>query len=159
MTSLPLYDRDIPRALQDLSQLLPDVPTIEEPQQPEDPSTPPTEEPTSQADDSAAHDPAQVQVAHHQPEGPSNDPPVFIMPSGYTQTGCQICQPARFAYAAYRCKNMTQTGIKSVFDFHPFASLRVFTSTITQPDGYPNVMPLNVAMQQPNWDKFIDAMA
>ena len=60
---------------------------------------------------------------------------------------------------AYQCNNMAQTGIKSIFDFHPFASLRAFASTIAKPDGYPNAMLLNVAMQQPDWDKFIDAMA
>ena len=46
--SLPLYARDIPQALQDLSQFLQDVPTPEEDHQPEDPSIPPTEEPTNQ---------------------------------------------------------------------------------------------------------------
>ena len=54
---------------------------------------------------------------------------------------------------------MAQTGIRSAFDCHPFASLQAFASTIAQPDGYPDAMPLNVAMQQPDWDKFIDAMA
>ena len=159
-TSLPLYGRDIPQALQDLSQLLPDAPTTEDKQRHEEPSTPPTEEPTtSQAETSDTQDPAQVQVDHHQPAAPSNDPPVIIVPSGYTRTGHQICQPARFVYAAYHCKNLAQSGIQSVFNFHLFASLRAFASTIAQPDGYPNAMPLNMAMQQPDWDKFIDAMA
>ena len=54
---------------------------------------------------------------------------------------------------------MAQTSIKSIFDFHLFASLQAFASTITQPDGYPDAMPLNMAMQQPDQDKFIDAMA
>ena len=30
---------------------------------------------------------------------------------------------------------------------------------MTQPDGYPDAMPLNVAMQQTDRDKFIDTMA
>ena len=50
-------------------------------------------------------------------------------------------------------------GIQSILNFHPFASLRAFASTITQPDGYPDAMPLNVALQQPDRDKFIHAMA
>ena len=122
-TSLPLYGRDIPQALHDLFQLLPDAPTTEDNQRHEEPSTPPTEEPTSQVENSETQDPAQVQVDHHQPAAPSNDPPVVITPSGYTQTRHQICLPARFAYVAYHCKNLAQTGIWSVFDFHPFASL------------------------------------
>ena len=158
-TSLPPYGRDIPQALQDLSQLLLDAPTTEDNQGHEEPSTPPTEEQTSQVENSETQDPAQVQVDHHQPAAPSNDPPVVIAPSGYTRTGRQIRQPARFAYAAYHYKNLAQTVIRSVFKFHPLASLQAFASTITQPDGYPDAMPLNVAMQQPDRDKFIDAMA
>ena len=50
-------------------------------------------------------------------------------------------------------------GIQSILNFHLFASLRAFASTITQPDGYPDAMPLNVALQQPDRDKFIHAMA
>ena len=57
-----------------------------------------------------------------------------------------------FAYVAYNCKTMAQTSIQ-------FASLQAFASTTAQPDGYPNAMPLNVAMQQRDWDKFIEAMA
>ena len=123
VNSLPPYGRDIPQALHNLSQLLPDVPTLEEDHQPEELSIPPTEEPTSQIDNSASQDPDQVQVDHHQPEGPSNNPPLVIAPSGYTQTGHQIHRLARFAYAAYHCKTMAQSGIWSIFDFHPFASL------------------------------------
>ena len=57
VNSLPPYGRDIPQALHNLSQLLPDVPTLEEDHQPEELSIPPTEEPTSQIDNSAAQDP------------------------------------------------------------------------------------------------------
>ena len=45
---------------------------------------------------------------------------------------------------------MAQTGIQSVCDFHPFAILQAFASTIAQPDGYPDAMPINMAMQQPD---------
>ena len=156
---LPPYGRDIPQALQDLSQLLPDVPATGH--QPEGPSIPPAEEPTPTTPIATpeAQDPVHVPVEHHQQDAPSGDPPVVITPSGYTRTGHQVRQPARFAYAAYHWKNLAQTGIQSVCDFHPFASLRAFASTITQPDGYPDAMPLNVAMQQPGRDKFISAMA
>ena len=82
--SLPPYGSDIPQALQDLSQLLLDAPTTEDDQRHEEPSTPPTEGPTSQVEHSETQDPAQVQVDHHQPAAPSNDPPVIITPSGYT---------------------------------------------------------------------------
>ena len=68
VNSLLLYGRDIPQALQDLSQLLPHVPALEEDHQPEDPSIPPTEDPTSQIDNSVAQDPVQAQVDNHQPE-------------------------------------------------------------------------------------------
>ena len=89
-TSLPPYSRDIPQALQDLSQLLPDAPATEDNGQPEQPSTPPTEEPTSQVENPETQDPAHVQVEHHQQEAPSNDSPIVIAPSGYTRTGCQV---------------------------------------------------------------------
>ena len=82
--SLPLYGRDIPQALQDLYLLLLDVPTIKDDQQPEDPSSPPTEDTTSQIDNLAVQNPAQVQVDHHQPERLSNNPPVIIAPLGCT---------------------------------------------------------------------------
>ena len=151
---LPPYGRDIPQALQDLSQLLPDVPATAH--QPEEPSIPPAEEPTptTPIETSEAQDPVHVPVEHHQQDAPSGDPPVVIAPSEYTWTGRQVQRPARFAYAAYHCKNLALTGIQSVCDFHRFASLWAFASTIAQPDGYPDAMPLNVAMQQPDQDKF-----
>ena len=34
----------------------------------------------------------------------------------------------------------------------------MFTSSIKQPEGYPDVMPLHIALQQPDQSKFIDAM-
>ena len=80
--SLPLYGRDIPQAVQDLSSFS-QMSLLEEDQQPEEPSIPPTEEPTSQINNLAAQDPIQAQVDDHQPDGPSNDP-VIMAPSGYT---------------------------------------------------------------------------
>ena len=61
-----------------------------------------------------------------------------------------------------RKQRLVQTTTRTmpfVFNFHPFASLHAFASTITQPDCYPDAMPLNMAMQQPDHDKFINAMA
>ena len=157
--SLPPYGRDIPQALQDLSHLLPDIPAAAH--EPEESSIPPAEEPTPLTPVAApeAQDPVQVPVGHPQQEAQSSDAPVVITPSGYTRTGRQVRRPARFAYAAYHCRNMAQTGIQSVCDFHPFAGLWAFASTITQPDSYPDAMPLNMAMQQPDCDKFIAVMA
>ena len=123
VTSLPPYGRDIPQALQDVSQLLPDAPATEDDQQPEEPSTPPTEELTSHVEDPETQYPAQLQVYHHQQEAPSNDPPVIIVLSRYTRTSCQVRRPAQFTYAAYHCKTLAQTSIQSAFNFHPFASL------------------------------------
>ena len=121
--SLPPYGMDIPQALQDLSQLLPDAPATEDDGHPEAPSTPPTEDPTSQVENPVEQDPAQVQVDHHQQESPSNDSSIVIVPSGYTRAGRQVHRAARFAYALYHCNSLVQPGIQSVFDFHPFASL------------------------------------
>ena len=63
---LPPYGRDIPQALQDLSQLLPDVPATGH--QPEEPSIPPAEEPTPTTPIATpeAQDPVHVPVEHHQ---------------------------------------------------------------------------------------------
>ena len=157
--SLPSYGRDIPQALQDLSHLLPDIPTAA--QEPEETSIPPAEEPTTIPPVTAleAQDPGQVPVVHPQQAAQSRDAPVVIAPSGYTRTVRQVRRPARFAYAAYHCRHLAQTGIQSICDFHPFAGLQAFASTIAQPDGYPDAMPLNVALQQPDRDKFIHAMA
>ena len=158
--SLPSYGRDIPQALQDLSNLLPDIPATAH--EPEETTIPPAEEttPIPPVTTPEAQDPVHAPVAHPQLDGPPpSEAPVNIAPSGHTRTGRQVRRPARFAYAAYHCKHLAQTGIQSVCDFHPFAGLRAFASTITQPDGYPDAMPLNVAMQQPDREKFIAAMA
>ena len=120
--------------------------------------TSPMEEPTGPVK-TEMQDPVPGQVEHHQQEPPADQPPVIIAPTGYTRTGRQVRRPARFAYAAYHCKHLAQTGIRSVFDFHLLASLQAFASTIAQPDGYPDAMPLIMALQQPDHDKFILAMA
>ena len=158
VTSLHPYGRDIPQALQDLSPLLPDAPATTDGDQVQASPTSPPEEPTGAAE-TAAQDPVPGQAEHHQQEPQANQPPIVITPTGYTRTSRQVRHPAQFAYAAYHCKHLAQTGIQSVFDFHPFASLRAFASTIAQPDGYSDAMPLNMALQQPDHDKFIDAMA
>ena len=157
-TSLRPYGRVIRQALQDLSQLLPDASATTEGDQVPDPPAQPTEEPTSPAA-AEPQDPAPNQGERHQQQSSTMQPSVVIAPTGYTRTGRQIRRPARFAYAAYHCKHLAQTGIQSVCDFHPFACLRAFASTIAQPDGYPDAVPLNVALQQPDRDKFIHAMA
>ena len=157
-TSLRPYSRDIPQTLQDLSQLLPDAPATTDGDQVPDPPALPMENPIRPAA-TELQDPAPAQVERHQQESSTTQPPIIIAPTGYTRTSRQIRHPARFAYAAYHCKHLAQTGIQSVFDFHPFASLRAFALTIAQPDGYPDAMPLNVALQQPDCDKFIHAMA
>ena len=164
-TSLRPYGRDIPQALQDLSQLLPDAPAPTDGDQVQDSPALPMEEPTSPVV-TELQDPDPDQVERHQQEPSTTQPPIIIAPTGYTRTGCQIRHPARFAYTACHCKHLAQMGIKSVFDFHPFgllhrpfASLRAFASTIAKPDAYPDAMPLNVALQQPDRDKVIHAMA
>ena len=157
-TSLHPYGRDIPQALQDLSQLLPDAPATMDGDQVQDSPVSPMQEPTGPVE-TEMQDPVPGQVEHHQQEPPVNQSPIVIAPMGYTRTGCQVRHPARFVYATYHCEHLVQTGIQFVFDFHPFASLRAFASTIAQPDGYPDAMPLNMALQQPDRDKFIHAMA
>ena len=99
-TSLRQYGRDIPQALQDLSQLLPDVPVTTAGDRAPDPPVQPTEEPTSPAT-ADFPDPAPDQVEHHQQEPSPTQPPVVIAPTGYSGTGRPIHRPARFAYAAY----------------------------------------------------------
>ena len=157
-TSLRPHGRDIPQPLQGLSQLLPDAPGTTEGDQVPDHPVLPMEEPTSPAA-AELQDPAPDQVECHQQVSSPIQPPVVIAPTGYSRTGQPIRRPGRFAYAAYHCKHLAQTGIQSVLNFHPFASLQAFALTITQPDGYPDAMPLNVALQQPDRDKFIHAMA
>ena len=114
-TSLRPYDRDIPQALQDLSQLLPDAPATTDGDQVQDSHALPTEAPTGPVA-MELQDPAPDQVERHQQEPSATQPPVVIAPMRYTRTGHQIRRPARFVNAAYHCKHLAQTGIQSVFD-------------------------------------------
>ena len=85
--SLPSYGRDIPQALQDLSNLLPDIPTTAH--EPEETSIPLAEEPPLVPPVTAlkAQNPVHVPVVHPQQDVQSSDAPVNIAPSGYTRTG------------------------------------------------------------------------
>ena len=93
-TSLRPYSRDIPQALQDLSQLLPDAPATTEGDQVPDPPVLPTEEPSSPVAAAELQDPAPDQVEHHQQESSPTQPPVVIAPTGYSRTGRPIRHPA-----------------------------------------------------------------
>ena len=88
MSSLCPYGRDIPQALQDLSQLLPDAPAPNGDQVQDSPALP-LEEPTGPVA-TELQDPAPAQAERHQ-QGPSaNQPPIVIAPTGYTRTGRQV---------------------------------------------------------------------
>ena len=80
MSPMPPYSRDIPQALQDLSQLFLDVPATGH--QPEEPSIPPAEEPspTTPIATPEAQDQVHVPVEHHQQDAPSGNPPLVIAP-------------------------------------------------------------------------------
>ena len=80
-TSLRLYGRDIPQALQDLSQLLPDAPATTDGDQVLASPTSPPEEPTGPAETNV-QDPVPGQVEHHQQEPPADQPPVVIALQG-----------------------------------------------------------------------------
>ena len=82
-TSLRPYGRDIPQALQDLSQFLPDAPATTDGDQVQDSSGSPMEEPTGHVE-TELQDPAPGQAVRHQQEPSANQPPVVIAPSGYT---------------------------------------------------------------------------
>ena len=94
-TSLHPYGSDIPQALQDLSQLLPEAPAPIDGDQVQDSPALPTEEPTSPVA-TELQDPAPDQVEHHQQEPSTTltQPPIIIAPTGYTRTGHQIHRPA-----------------------------------------------------------------
>ena len=44
-------------------------------------------------------------------------------------------------------------------DYHPLALLQMFAPMIKHPEGYPDAMPLLIALEQPDQDKFVDTMA
>ena len=93
---------------------------------------------------------------------PAPNFPVNIAPTGQTRTGRAIRAPSRFAQAAYHCCCVAQRLIDgSIADFHPLTLLQMVATSfadIQQPDGYPDYMPLHVALAQPDQEKFIDAM-
>ena len=45
-----------------------------------------------------------------------------------------------------------------IADLHPLACLQMVSADIQQPEGYPDPMPLEVSLAQPDRDKFIGAM-
>ena len=102
--------------------------------------------------------PAQPPVQEEAATPPSF--PVNIAPTGQTQTACQIHPPSQYAFAAYHCTNLAKSALFSIANFHPFALLQTFVSSITQPGRFPNVMPLTlyITMQQPDHAKFVEAM-
>ena len=60
-----------------------------------------------------------------------------------------------FGYAAYHCNVIMQSAIAHVADYHPLTLLQWFVSTVKQPEGYPDAIPLHIALQQPDWEKFV----
>ena len=51
-----------------------------------------------------------------------------------------------------------KTALAGIADLHPLACLQMVSADIQQPEGYPDAMPLEVALAQPDHDKFIGAM-
>ena len=88
------------------------------------------------------------------PTAPSPTYPINIAPTGTTHTGCQVRTPSRFGYAAYLAK----TALSGIAVLHPLACLQMVSGDINQPEGYPDAMPLDVALAQPDRDNFIGVM-
>ena len=143
---LPPYASDIPAALLQLPD--PSIPQAnDEPDQvmiPEAPEAPQT----------AADLPQAVPAAPEPPGSPPPTYPINIAPTGTTRTGCQVRTLSRFGYAAY----LVKTALAGIADLHPLACLQMVSADIQQPEGYPDAMPLEVALAQPDRDKFIGAM-
>ena len=51
-----------------------------------------------------------------------------------------------FGYAAYHCNVIMQSAIAHVADYHPLTLLQRFVSTVKQPEGYPDAIPLHIAL-------------
>ena len=51
-----------------------------------------------------------------------------------------------------------QSAITSIADYHPLTLLQMFASSTKKPEEYLDAMPLHIALQQPDQNKFIDAM-
>ena len=144
--SLPPYASEIPAALLQL----PDLPipqTNNKPGQADGPESPAAPPDTSDL-------PPAVPVDPMPPTAPSPTYPINIAPTGTTCTGRQVRTPSRFGYAAYLAK----TALSGIADLHPLACLQMISGDINQPEGYPDAMPLDVALAQPDRDNFIGAM-
>ena len=143
---LPPYASDIPEALLQLPDLSVHQ-ANDEPGQvmiPEAPETPQVVTDLPQA----------VPAAPEPPGAPTPMYPINIAPTGMTRIGLQVQTPSRFGYAAYLAK----TALAGIADLHPLACLQMVSADIQQPEGYPDAMPLEVALAQPDRDKFIGAM-
>ena len=51
-----------------------------------------------------------------------------------------------------------KTALAGIDDLHPLACLQMVSSDIQQPEGYPDAMPMEVVLTQPDCDNFIGAM-
>ena len=143
---LPPYASEIPDALLQLPDS--SVPQAnDEPDQVTIPKAP-------EAPQAAADLPQAVPAAPEPPGAPSPTYPINIAPTGTTRTGRQVRTPFRFGYAVYLAK----TALAGIADLHPLACLQMVSADIQQPEGYPDAMPLEVALAQPDCDKFIGAM-
>ena len=88
------------------------------------------------------------------PGAPPPTYPINIAPTGTTRTGRQVRTPSRSGYAAYLAKS----ALAGIAHLHPLACLQMVSADIQQPEGYPDAMPLEIALAQPDHDKFIGAM-
>ena len=143
---LPPYASEIPAALLQLPD--PSVPQAnDEPDQVMIPEAP-------EAPQAAADLPQAVPAAPEPPGAPPPTYPINIAPTGTMRTGRQVRTPSRFGYAVY----LANTALAGIADLHPLACLQMVSADIQQPEGYPDAMPLEVALAQPDRDKFIGAM-
>ena len=84
--------------------------------------------------------------------------PVNIAPTGQTQTGQHVCLPMQFGFAANHCYTLAPSAITSITDYHPLTLLQMFVSSTKQPEEYLDDMPWYISLQQPDQDKFSDAV-
>ena len=103
----------------------------------------------------AAADLPQDAPAAPEPAGPPPlTYPVNIAPTGMTCIGHQVRTPSRLGYAAY----LEKPALAGIANLHSLACLQMVSANIQQTEGYPDAMPLEVALAQPDCDKFIGAM-
>ena len=127
-----------------------------------DPSVPQANNKLGQADTpespvvpSATSDLPQAVPADPMPHtAPSPTYPINIASTGTTRTGRQVRTPSCFGYAVYLAK----TALSGIADLHPLACLQMVSGDIHQPEVYPDAMPLDVALAQPDPDNFIGGM-